>query len=121
MGAKVDLDRSVVREPPSSDTFGSKRYPAALAMAAAAAIFSSLYSKPIPLMHPRTANGASADASAGSDDSSIESLVAGIPNVSISYYDIASTDAGAIRSEMTSKGPVIRGKHFDGQTRWNYR
>jgi predicted secreted Zn-dependent protease len=92
-----------------------------LAVATGAAIFFSLYTKPIPLMPPRFESGSSSAPTTGAAQSSFESLITDIPNVTISYYDITATDVAGIRSEMTAKGPVIRGKHFDGQTRWNYR
>lgn len=45
----------------------------------------------------------------------------GIPNVSITYYDIESTDADGIRNELSAKAPHLKGERFRSVTRWHLK
>lgn len=44
-----------------------------------------------------------------------------IPNVSINYYDIESTDAHGIRNELSAKAPHLNGERFRSVTHWHLK
>lgn len=44
----------------------------------------------------------------------------GIPNVSVSYYDIEATDAAGIKAELGARGIRWGRKRFRALTTWNY-
>lgn len=45
----------------------------------------------------------------------------GIPNVSVSYYDIEATDAAGIKAELRASGIRWGRKRFRALTNWNYK
>jgi predicted secreted Zn-dependent protease len=73
------------------------------------------------LTRPQLSAGDVADRAAGSraDAAAIPEL-RGIPNVSVSYYEISATDTAGIKAELLESGILWGKRRFRAMTSWNY-
>ena len=92
----------------------------------AGALFTGIYLKGPELLAralkpAESAGDLAAKAPGRTADAAAIPALRGIPNVSVSYYDIEATDAAGIKSELRSKSIRWDKKRFNAWTDWNYR